>query len=152
RASGPAPLEIVLYVGLRERKAGRTAVDDARERRTVTLAARGHTEKPSEGVAGHRSASGGAWSRALQALEVRGMEQEHAVAAALEIGPREGQLGPGRLDRRAAATDLDHEHAVGREEAPRVHDDTPDDSEPVRSGRERDLRLVTMLGREHREL
>ena len=53
RRPGTAAIELLLDVALRERQAGRTAVDHAADRRTVRLAERREREQGAEGVAGH---------------------------------------------------------------------------------------------------
>src|SRR5690606_34422793 len=55
-AAGPAAVQPRLDVGLGQRDAGRTAVDDAADRRPVALAPGGHAEEVAEGVVGHVSA------------------------------------------------------------------------------------------------
>ena len=53
RRAGPAAVEFVLDVGLRERQSGRAAVDDAADRGTVRFAERREAEQRAERVAGH---------------------------------------------------------------------------------------------------
>ncbi len=53
RSSGAPSIHITLQVGLGEFKPGRTAVDNAAQRRTVAFAKAGDCEEPAKGISGH---------------------------------------------------------------------------------------------------
>ena len=60
RLAGPAPLQIPLQIVLRQRHPGRTAIDDAADRGTVTFTKTGDRKERSDGISRH----GGDCSRA----------------------------------------------------------------------------------------
>src|SRR2546423_6202536 len=84
RRPRPAPIDIRLQVGFRERHARRTAVDDAAHSRAVALAKRRDCEQLAYGVTGHASLT-----------HLLGRQQKNPAAAPLKIQPDERQVPAG---------------------------------------------------------
>lgn len=86
--------------------------------------------------------------RALLFHEIFGTQDEHAVAAALELEPREGQRRPCGRGPPGTAARLDDEHAVRLQEIVRGGKDAADEGEPVGAGDQPESRLVPILRRQ----
>src|SRR5690606_2456145 len=93
RPARAAAIEVLLNFLLGDREPRRASRDDAAESRSVTFAEGRHGKKPSERVACHAVLRFPRRGPPEIGVELLGRHDENALAAALELEPRERQPG-----------------------------------------------------------